>query len=1380
MGAYDGVATLDSQSDPNPYASAGAVLEQPTLRPSVDREMQGIDQRIAAARPEGRPVEAESLVDAIEAGWQVSTSGLIKRGKNPDTILPEHAPLMYKIAAGLTTLAGDVPTMLAGIGLAAPLEAPAAAGGAALGAMTGPLAPVATPVGALVGGAIPAGAAAFGLPEWMRAGLMDYYAKGGQHSEDYVSALASSFLSKRALGAGAKGAVVGGLTAGAGAPVRAVSTIAGATTEVATMTTVSAALNGQMPKAEDFVVAAATLAVMHGGAAAFSKAPELTENAAAWLREHYAKTGENPHDVAARVAGDPVARQSIFEDIKARDAASGYVYDAYHGTNKDFSQFDLRFGGSNTGVQDAKGAIFFSEDPKIASGYADYAAKNDVADKIDVTRSDLLTEYRTKFLSLQDQWKAGEIPQADFDAKISELTKERDAKIAEIPSGTMQGGNVLPVRLKLSNPAVIDFRGEPYNAPKFQLAIQQAKVAGRDGVIFKNVDDSLKGTDPKTVYAVFKPDQIRGRFGALEGEGSTGATPNKPLVDSQSAGGEQPPQTPKEKILGRIGEPGKRGYTWDDFRYDFVNDLQHANAAVRDALSGTGKKLETYKNPAEQLRLAYGAHGWAENIMQRDLKPLVAPIMKAKKWDDFVSYMVSKRVLEKEEQGVPTGFDIEAARSEVARATPEFKEAARAVIKYQDAWIDRAVKAGVLSEKQREAYKEFNADYIPFNRVMDDVPPAGKGGPGGFRVRNPAKEMTGSEKQIINPFDSVVKNSYTWAQMIRNNEALTRLADFSKSLPADRQFLAPSKRQISVTELSEKDSQLAKFLDEHGIDPSEANGIMIYRAAQKVLDKNEIMIFKDGKPTIYEAKDANLIKSLTKMDQTTYNALVKVLRVPAAAFRAGTTLVPEFMAKNLIRDQLSGFIQNTFKTVPFLDFAVGFKTLLTDPKAVDKWAESGGMNSAMLSVDKDIFQKDFFALDKSQALPTKRVWNAVATLFRMFQGAGMLIENATRLGQNIRAKKEGLSDIEAAMRSRDVSLDFYRMGARVRAFNAIGSFLGPSINGMDRLVEAFKTDPHGTTLRAAAAVTMPTILLWWANHDEDWYKQQPQWLKDTTWMFKAGDTIIKIPKPPLYGTLFGAIPERVLEAYANDNPDAWYQIGRTLMQDWAPFDSAIPVAVSPIVEVATNWNFFTDQPLVTAQMEESYLPPYRYNAYSTETAKQLAKLIPEFVADRFRTPAAIDHLVKAWTSGLGTYVAQIADQGLYASGVAERPVNPSATLADIPFVKAFVVRNPSANTDAIEKFYERTASAYQTLGTYKMLMQQGKIDEAQAVLDGGRDVLKLGQMHEAMANMRRSVRSIYENRDISPDEKRQLIDNIYGAMNQLAETGVIALNASRQ
>jgi hypothetical protein len=76
------------------------------------------------------------------------------------------------------------------------------------------------------------------------------------------------------------------------------------------------------------------------------------------------------------------------------------------------------------------------------------------------------------------------------------------------------------------------------------------------------------------------------------------------------------------------------------------------------------------------------------------------------------------------------------------------------------------------------------------------------------------------------------------------------------------------------------------------------------------------------------------------------------------------------------------------------------------------------------------------------------------------------------------------------------------------------------------------------------------------------------------------------------------------------------------------------------------------------------------------------------------------------------YAVQVADGALRKTGVLPDPVKPAATLADIPVIKAFVVRYPRPRRSRSQDFNEHYKASKMVIDTVQYLAKQGEADAA--------------------------------------------------------------------
>lgn len=285
-----------------------------------------LDDHIAAnygnVPPNRVPKVASNPAEIWQAGWGSSVPGISGNQGQPEFTLAPDAGMGAHLLAGTAQMVGDLPVMGTGMILGA-------AAGAPFTAETLGLAPI-----------VGAGAGGFGLPAAMREIMLDYYHRGEVKSfGDFMQMAAKSLwnVQKEAL-VGALSLPIGGKTGALtmnagikalGAPTaKALGTVADITAQTAVMTTASASLNGKVPDAQDFGVAAILAFGFHGVASVTGTGGRVLLNEAgkrieANLRGTYRETGMAPWDVARAAKTDPVLKQQLMaEDIDGQPVTS--------------------------------------------------------------------------------------------------------------------------------------------------------------------------------------------------------------------------------------------------------------------------------------------------------------------------------------------------------------------------------------------------------------------------------------------------------------------------------------------------------------------------------------------------------------------------------------------------------------------------------------------------------------------------------------------------------------------------------------------------------------------------------------------------------------------------------------------------------------------------------------------------------------------------------------------------------------------------------------------------------------------------------------------------------------------------------------------------
>ena len=916
----------------------------------------------------------------------------------------------------------------------------------------------------------------------------------------------------------------------------------------------------------------------------------------------------------------------------------------------------------------------------------------------------------------------------------------------------------------------------------------------------------------------------------------------KPLEVPAEPPAETAHSSATQKILSQVGEQApkqKEGYSFAKFYKDFVDKFDPVARAVKEM---GGEKLKAAENPYLLTRMvndapAKVAHFIKNGVLDfkslakvgKSLDEIVAPFKAAKgDAEAFHAYLISKRALEVEASGRKSGFDVEAAKTVVKEGSTKFEQASKELVEFQNGVLKYALDAGVITKKSYSAMVAAGKAYIPFRRIMEAAEAGGKGKPSSL------KNLKGSDRQIQNPFESILENTEALIALAEKNRAVEAFVKLAEKNPETSMIekvpetMRPIEvkdvevtraledagvivtRESFVRNLKEKglkltEEQIDKALEIENQNISEGvEGFTIFRKDSKALAPNEFEVMRNGKRVIYRT-NLDLAEAFRALDgdSTSMNIVMKIARGITTVKKIGISIVPDFTMRNLLRDQMTAGAFSKGNHIPFTHIFGALGDLVAKNETYYAWLKSGGANGAFLELQRLYENNNVYQLNKD--VPGwNRAWNVVKKPYEIAGVIGQLAEQSTRLAefkQVTKGARSGEKVFEGGYASREISIDFQRVGAKMSALNSITAFLNVSIQGNDRVFRALKHDPAGVSMRAAALITTPSVLLWWAQKDDKRWDDIPRWQKDNYWVvltdkwedvspeaaegypdylireqdgkLQANNGIpFRIPKPQGIGFLFGSIPERILEGFYKDNPRAMKDINETISATVVP--NFIPDILIPGFEQYANKSFFTGGPIVSSR-NEKIAPAQQYNEYTSETSRMLGKLmgaIP-FVKDigpenrTLESPQVIENYVRQWGGATGQYALQMADKALVAAGVVPDPVKPVSTLADIPFVKAFVIRYPSASAQSIQDFmdrFEKNEIARNTLERLASGTDAEAVNQELARQMTKNEHINLKGTKESLSNMAQYIRDIYKNPEISPEDKRQMIDQMYYGM----------------
>lgn len=781
---------------------------------------------------------------------------------------------------------------------------------------------------------------------------------------------------------------------------------------------------------------------------------------------------------------------------------------------------------------------------------------------------------------------------------------------------------------------------------------------------------------------------------------------------------------------GTFGEAGKKA--WSRLYTEGVDELHPLADVVAAVEKRIGKKLLFSANP---FLNAWAARGWAGKAItllqhgdpERGIPSLKSIFQKVgkDKLKDFSAFLVALREkdiydfnskLQKGEEGAAlkaTMDPIDAGMTirELAKKHPEFVEAAKELYRFQQHLIDELVNAGMLSAKAAADMRKRWPHYVPFQRIVDGIDAPSVGGKKFVNVGNTIQKFKGSSRDIVDPLESVISNTFRVVSAIERNKVGQSFVKLS--------------RMKGMGDLCEEVKGTPRAID------------------------STFYVWEGGKKKTY-ATSPELLDALKMTNKEGMNMLVKVLRVPAGWLRSGATLSPEFILRNPVRDMVSASLYSKHGFIPVWDTVRGLSLYLKKGKEYWDYMNSGAAQSAMVSLDRDYLHGQMRDL-----LKKKSVLSMCANPIEALRAFSEATEMATRLAEFDLAKKgytgignrlfgkerKPLSNTEAGIEARDVTLDFGRHGKSTQSLNQTIAFFNAAIQGTDKMIREFKEHPAQMTAKTFIGITLPSVLLWYLNKDDPRYQELPQWQKDIFWVIPGKDTLYKIPKPFELGILFGTVPERVMQ-YMYDkekgrNGPGFKGLGSSIMDNLLP--SAIPTGMLPALEWISNYSFFMGRNIVP--LSQSKLPDrQQYSPYTSYLARK--------VGNAFNlSPRKIDNTIQDVGGNLAALGDSIIDQ---AAGLAE--TRPAKRASEMPGVRGFTA-TPYASSDSVQRLRDDFSQQEKLYNEFKMTKQKPEGYDAAKYM-------KYKAAMDAMNNTYRAERKIMDSKQLDSRQKRERLDRI--------------------
>lgn len=745
-----------------------------------------------------------------------------------------------------------------------------------------------------------------------------------------------------------------------------------------------------------------------------------------------------------------------------------------------------------------------------------------------------------------------------------------------------------------------------------------------------------------------------------------------------------------------------------------------------------------------------------------------------KQYAELNAYLIAKRALEYDRRGFKHPFDSQAAKETIQVLKDKYDPIAKEIDVYNRQLLEYARDLKLIDKEAFDAMVEANKSYVPFARVLESVEgqkPSPYGG-----VSNPFKRVKGGEQPVFDPIETIYSNTFKIVKLAERNNALIKFFDFVEK---NKSSFPDINKKIETKQTKIERKELEKVLDDpSAINDAAIENFKVFRKSFVKPDGSSVTVYRNGKFEVWDV-GKELADALSEFNPQEIGVIIRAIGTPARLLRAGATTSPDFVFSNIGRDTVLAPIFSKSGFIPVWSSLEGGLTMLLGKTGVSKkakkimedWEKSGGMQSTLISLDRMVNDKGAFSMLNGQQIRNK-IFNPLEIL-RTLSEIG---ENITRLGEfqktYKKAGKEGLKGREqierAGFESRDITIDYAKMGAYMKGVNAVSAFYNARVQGYVKIYDGFDQRKGRTIATITAGIIMPSVYFWFANRDNEIYQRQPQWVKDNYWVVVVGDTPYRIPKPFDLGVVFGTGMEQFLDYWYGNEANAKNDLSRFVTE----FISSqlrnlnpLPTILVPPVEQATNYSIFKGKALVPDYMDRQLLGPYQFNPYTTETSKLLSRTLAAMIGDHNApSPIVIDNYIRGWTGGLGNYFMMALDKALIETGIIDDPIRPTDSLTKIPGLRAFNLRDPSMQSEFITDFYEEYNKYKKYKPTIEKLKKDGDFKEAaklakrKKLID--KNIAVLERYKTIIDQHNEYVRKAFNMKNVDPDQKQQIIDDM--------------------
>lgn len=538
---------------------------------------------------------------------------------------------------------------------------------------------------------------------------------------------------------------------------------------------------------------------------------------------------------------------------------------------------------------------------------------------------------------------------------------------------------------------------------------------------------------------------------------------------------------------------------------------------------------------------------------------------------------------------------------------------------------------------------------------------------------------------------------------------------------------------------------------------------------------NIVMTYVDGKRMFWTVSDPLQLQAFQSV-KAINSPVIKAMSKGLGTLRAGIVLFPAFPVRQVIMDTYRAYAQSGVEQPAklvgkvFKSFLSGeaYKAMSDDILEMKKYGVVGSADFNLS--DSTRGRAEAYGLQGPEKGITA-TWLR-SPVYKALHNFAYSADLAVRLGV-YRQTMEETGDKELAIaRAREI-INFQKSGNSelMLTLKQLIPFMGAYLQGTDVNYRSMIGRGNSMKSRKAAAAAFwgnmatlaaLTVAYTMCMSGDDEYEEQKGFITDRNFIIPG---VGLLPVPPDIGFLSKVIPERITDYIlqeGTDNPESVSRLvdGIRGAAGAAYLPPAAVYGITPAIELGLNKSFFTDIPIVGQHMQG--LEPFQQYTSSTSELAKTAGGIANM------SPMQIDYLLKALGGTAGGALIQMFD--VFASdGKIAREKN--AILGTF--------QKKEVGGRYTEEFYETRELIDRTYNTVKALDELGDQAAVDAYLSrpeiqqrmGARPMIE--QMNTMLQEVRKARAGIENDPSLTPDEKRQAVNELQAGVEQaLKEAGI--------